>query len=133
MDLYLGRSAKLTDFEDLDWVPHLNMVHEKEVHVPLLPFFDEESQNHLEENEPNDVDKQQTKSYCEFLTLLKENTGSKLDDYKTLCRLCLKNQSNGIDISATDCNTKEQRDVLLNNYILITKRYVSNNRLMTSK
>lgn len=67
-------------------------------------------------------------SYTDFLTLLKENTGDTLVDYKGLCRFCLENQSHGIDMSDDNSSSKQQIDAILNNYIIITKQYVRENR-----
>lgn len=66
--------------------------------------------------------------YTEFLTLMKENTIDNLDEYRELCRICLANQPNGFDIADDniDCESKrEQRDTILNNYIIVMKQSVS--------
>lgn len=71
-------------------------------------------------------------SYTDFLDLLKQNTGNKLNEYKHLCRFCLAYQPCGIDISENVCNhkQKQQRDAVLNSYIIITKQYVSKMTLL---
>ncbi len=71
-------------------------------------------------------------SYEDFLTQIKQNTSkNELYEYKDLCRFCLQNicvenqQRYGIDISDNICSLKQQRNDILNNYSIITKRYVS--------
>lgn len=66
-------------------------------------------------------------SYADFLTLIKENTSHKLNDYKKLCRFCLEDQTHGIDMSDDNNKSKQERDrrdSILNNYVVITKKDV---------
>lgn len=65
-------------------------------------------------------------NFNDFFALIKENTSNRLQNYKELCRFCLQHKSDGIDISADNYNTSQQRDTLLNNHLIITKQYVRN-------
>lgn len=62
--------------------------------------------------------------YADFVALIKQNTSDRLNEYKGLCRFCLKNKSQGIDISDDNYNTKQNRDTIYDNYVAITKQHV---------
>lgn len=64
-------------------------------------------------------------NYSDFVALIKQNTCNHLTNYKELCRLCLQNKSDGIDISDDSHTTKKQRDTVFNNHVIITNKYVS--------
>lgn len=63
--------------------------------------------------------------YNDFLELITRNTSNKLDDYKELCRICLENHADGIDISENSVSSIKRREAIRSNYITITKQHVS--------
>lgn len=62
--------------------------------------------------------------YNEFLEQITRNANNKLENYKELCRVCLKNHSNGVEISENSFSSIERRETIRSNYITITKKYV---------
>ncbi|XP_037024332.1 zinc finger protein 25-like isoform X3 [Bradysia coprophila] len=64
-------------------------------------------------------------SYSDFLELIKRNTSNELGNYQELCRICLENHANGVDISENSCSSIKQREAIQNNYNTITKQYLS--------
>ncbi|XP_037024330.1 zinc finger protein 2 homolog isoform X1 [Bradysia coprophila] len=63
-------------------------------------------------------------SYSDFLELIKRNTSNELGNYQELCRICLENHANGVDISENSCSSIKQREAIQNNYNTITKQYL---------
>ncbi|XP_037024329.1 zinc finger protein 718-like [Bradysia coprophila] len=62
--------------------------------------------------------------YNDFLELITRNTSNKLDDYKELCRICLENQPNSVDISENSCSSVKRSEAIRSNYITISKQYL---------
>ncbi|KAG4072287.1 hypothetical protein HA402_004219 [Bradysia odoriphaga] len=60
--------------------------------------------------------------YNDFLDLITRNTSNKLEDYKELCRICLENQPNSVDIS--DNSYVNRSEEIRSNYTAITKQYL---------
>lgn len=65
--------------------------------------------------------------YTDFLSLIRQNTSNKLDDYKDLCRFCLSYQPDGIFISENVYNNENWQDAILNDYFIVTKQHVRGN------
>lgn len=62
--------------------------------------------------------------YNDFVELITKNTRNNLVDYKDLCRICLENQPNGVDIGEDSFSSTKRREAVRSNYITVTKRNV---------